>query len=409
MFFLKSAVYNAKRHTAKSAIAVLVCLFIVAFLLIYIGSLQANRRQRENIPGVMPIEAWMSNLNGSLSVGLLIPERYVVGFEESGHVKDLAYNVLLVAAIGKVSEEEEKTLTRFEEVVGINDYIAYPALSPENITFIDGESRAFILTDQAYCIADENFMEEKGLKLGDSVLFTLYYHTYPFDSFDLTYRRLGEYTLRIVGAYPTALDSGELLPPDIILPMKWLRKTFERADVLFNANMARFKVADPLSLNEFKAEMKAMNLLPVNAQTKHSHRGEALTVNDETFVRAMSSANDNIALMEAFLPFVFTAIIVLGYIVSYLLTNGRKQEIAVMRSLGVSRRGCFALLFLENAMLGLLGSALGVLGTAWTLRLNSIETGAITLLFLACYLLGTAAALYRMGRFSVMVALTALE
>lgn len=409
MFYISIAFLNVKRNIAKGCLTALVSMFVVLFLFLYVGSLQSNRRQLESLPDAIPVYARISNLSGSLTVGLLIQEKHIGAFEASQHINDLAYTVPLAVVLGNVSKEEEKRLTKFVQALGINSLSNYSTLFEDEILFMDGVDSDFTFLDLALCIADENFMKSNGLVVGDSFLTTIYYHTYPMDSFDLTYKRLGEFELSIVGSYKPAYDSDEILPPQIILSAKWVRKMFGQSDIQFNADSASFKLANPLEINEFKKEMKELGMLSVNPQGAHSHRGVALSVNDETFIQAVNSLKDNIVLMETFIPVIVSMICLIGYVLSCLLMNNKKMEIAIMRSLGISKNGCFAILLLESAMQVVLGSMLGLIISIPLVEMSLFEMCAVALLFSFCYLAGTAAAMMQMSRLNVMAALSALE
>lgn len=415
MFYLQKAVLNLKRHRLKSLLAVLVCTLIVLFLFLYIGGLQANLRQLADLPQAVPVNARISNLNGTMtSGGLLIQETVIDGLASSPHVTELSYTVQLGTALGRIGKEDVQSMETgdltFPISLGVNSLSAYPSLPVQNIDFLDGVGPEFLEGEDALCILRDRDLENNHLAVGDTVWLTLFYPTYPTDRYDLTYQWLGEFEVRIAGSYGEVLDGGEeSRPPQIIFPSKWLRKMYRQAGVMFFADSARFRVADPLELNAFKAEMKGLRLMSVISQAQHSHRGIALTVNDETFVRAAGRLMDNIALMRVFTPFVCATVCLVGFVVSYLLLQSRKPEIAVMRSLGMSGKSCFALLFLENTALNLMGGALGTLSAALLTEISVPLTAAVTGLFFVCYMAGTAAALKLLGRFSVMAVLSALE
>ena len=106
------------------------------------------------------------------------------------------------------------------------------------------------------------------------------------------------------------------------------------------------------------------------------------------------------------LPFLVAIIIFIGYLCSYLSLQGRREEYAVMRSLGTGRGRSFFLLFGETAMVAalscLLGSGMGAV-------FLGLEAGALALsgaLFFLSFRAGTAAALLMLHKLSVMEVLT---
>jgi|GEM_PF-394409 ABC-type antimicrobial peptide transport system, permease component len=415
MFYLGKAVLNVRRHKLKSLLAVLVCTLIVLFMFLYIGGVQANLQQLAGLPKAIPVYARVSNLNGTMnSGGLLIAQKVIEGLENSPHVSELRYTVQMGAALGRISEGDVASMgtgdLTFPLTLGVNALSASPSLSAEDIDFLDGQGPELLEGDEALCIIRDQEMERHGLNVGDSIWITLFYPSYPKDRYDLTYHWLGTYQVKIAGAYSEMWDAGEdNKPPQIVLPSKWIRKLYEQRGVMFFADSVNFRVADPLQLNSFKAKMKGLHLMSVISQAQHSHRGIALTVNDETFVRAASRLMDNIRLMRVFTPFICVTVGLVGFVVSYMLLQSRKPEIAVMRSLGVSRKSCFVLLFVENAALNLLGGMMGMLCAALLSEISIMLIMVVIGLFFICYMAGTAVALKLLERFSVMAVLSSLE
>jgi hypothetical protein len=80
-----------------------------------------------------------------------------------------------------------------------------------------------------------------------------------------------------------------------------------------------------------------------------------------------------------------------------------------MRSLGVSKKSCFIILFFEYAILDLAGSCLGVLAAAAFSSLTVSLTAVVVMLFFCAYMAGTSAALVMLNKFSVMEVLSALD
>ncbi|WMJ89121.1 FtsX-like permease family protein [Anaerocolumna sp. MB42-C2] len=415
MFYLQKAFLNVRRHKMKSFLVVLVCMLIELLLYLFIGGLKANLQQLARLPEAVSVYARVSNLNGTMSSGgILIQENVIDGLIKSPHVTELLYTVQMGSALGQIKEKDVMSMetgdVTFPLSLGVNTLTASPSLSVKNIDFLKGYGPEFLEEDNALCIVRDQDMERNGLSIGDSVWITLFYPTYPKDRYDLTYNWLGVFKVKIVGCYSEMWNSAEdSKPPQIVFPSKWVRNLYKQAGVMFFADSVRFRVADPLSLNEFKGEMKKLHLMPVISQAQHSHRGIALTVNDETFVRAASRLVDNITLMRVFTPFIFVTVGLVGFVMSYLMLQSRKSEIAIMLSLGMSRKNCFTLLFLENAAQNLMGSVIGVLSAALLTEVSVLLTLVVTGIFFACYMAGTMAAMILIGRFSVMTVLSALE
>lgn len=401
MFYIRTAFTNIRRYHQKSIINLLICIVVVVLLNLFIGSLESNKKQLNTLPEVMPIYAQISNLNGTQQTGLVIREEKVELLLQSEYISDPAISVVLSAGLGELPEDGPGTLANID-AVGITRPEAISGLTADDVSLAGDTSMDFLLTDTPLCIIEEGYLEQNNWQLGQKVTLSIYYDYMDRNS-TFMLQRLGVEDFTIVGSVKGM--AGEYVP-SIIVPFQWVRAAFTGHNISFVANAASFRVKDPLRLNEFKTEMKKeLRMMEINPMTDFAFYGNALSVNDETFILSASRIQDNISLLKGFLPFVFIIVIFVGYITSYLLIQNRRGQYATMRSLGVSSRNCFLTLFAESIMVELTG---GILGTALSVLLTG-QVGLMQLytflLFIFCYICGTTAALYQLGRISVMKAL----
>lgn len=393
--------------------AVFSCMLIVMFLFLFFSGLLTNLRQLEALSEALPIEARISNLNGSLSSGMMIQERVIQALEDSGYVADLNYTSEIAAAMGEVSGDEAAKIERGEMTfplgLGVNRAEALLRVPAEGFTFAEGAGSDLLTGTEPVCVIREQEMDQLGLSVGDSIRVTLFSVTYPGDNSMKKYNRLGVYELRIVGSF--RIPEGETVTrsAQMIFPVRWQRKIQEQAGSMFFADSARFRVAKPLDLNAFKAEMDEAGLLPVISEANASQHGVSLTVNDETFIKTATRLRENITLTELLMPFIIVIVGFLGFVVSYLLLQSRRPEIAIMRSLGVSRRKCFRMLLFESAIPVISGCLAGVVASAFLVDMDAVLGFGVGIPFFVVYMAGTAVALKMLGKFSVMQLLTALD
>ena len=85
------------------------------------------------------------------------------------------------------------------------------------------------------------------------------------------------------------------------------------------------------------------------------YKGNALVVDDRAYVEAARSIEKNIRFLMAFYPLVLALMMVTGYIVSCLVMQDRRMELAVMRALGTGRRRVFFQIFSEHVLMRLPG------------------------------------------------------
>ena len=101
-------------------------------------------------------------------------------------------------------------------------------------------------------------------------------------------------------------------------------------------------------------------------------------------------------------------VVFLGFMVSYLLTNARKNELAIMRSMGTSKLQAFLSFFIEQALLCLCGAILG-LAIVLTFYVPDAKGILSIVAFLTVYLLGSSVSVAIMNRISVLNILSQKE
>ena len=102
-------------------------------------------------------------------------------------------------------------------------------------------------------------------------------------------------------------------------------------------------------------------------------------------------------------PVLMAFTILAGFLISWLMINGRRMDFAVMKGLGASRRKVFLIFFMEQAC----GAFTGILPCL--LLSFFIGEPAVILLFAGAYLLGTALSIHLAGRENLMVLLAEKE
>jgi hypothetical protein len=412
MFTFSNALKNIRRHLRKSVLYFLICVIAVLTLQIYMAGIERTEKQLLQLPDAMPISATVASLDGARFEGLQIPEKAVNGLQLSSHVRDLHLTVLIRGGIGNrapgglgsLTPEETKTYYANWGVLGANTMEAAGGFEPSNIAWLPGYGPDFLNGDEAVCLIDKNLMETHSLSLGDNVPVDLHYYRYG-NRGEITYEPLEPVELRIVGA----VDMGGAAQR-VVVPFEYVRTVFHGQDIAFPAGAASFYVRDPLALNDFKAEMKTLNLSQVSSSAGIAiavlaNQGTALMVNDAAFISSATRLQESLSLLRGFLPVLAVVLAAIGYFVAYLMIQNRREEYALLRLLGMSRRESMGLYFTEIALLTLSGSLVGVL-ISLASGVGSFSVGAwVFLLFSLCFILGSIIALIRLGRTNVMLAL----
>ena len=83
--------------------------------------------------------------------------------------------------------------------------------------------------------------------------------------------------------------------------------------------------------------MHTLGLLPVSAESDLHYEGNALVVQDETFIKAAERIEESLTLLRGFLPLILFIAAGAGYLTAHLFIQDRRQEYALFRSVGVGR------------------------------------------------------------------------
>jgi len=194
--------------------------------------------------------------------------------------------------------------------------------------------------------------------------------------------------------------------PNIVLPLDWVKTLFSENGANFYADSASFFVKDPMQLNKFKASMQKFVLFPVNPQADEKAYGYALAVNDETFIRAAKSINDNLRLLRLFMPLLIIVTLLVGFVISYVMMQSRRSEFAVMRMLGMKMVSCLVIYLIENASISMVGALIGSVASILLTGASASAGFLAAAIFWAAYMLGVMASVLSLRRVSVITMLT---
>ncbi len=404
-FFIRQTARNLARHKYKSLLYLLIGVLTVFLLAVYAGNLDSTKRQLARLPEVMKITARISNLNGSMTEGLRIREDRMNGILNSGYAEDATFTVRLKWGFGAFSKEEYlKNLNYYG--VGMNAVGGVPGLKPEEITYMEGVDESILETAEKVCIMDADLMAQEGLTFDDDVMLTtFYYHVDEYRN-EVLIDPLVTDTYRIVGSVQIGEYLGGWVPPEVILPFDCVREAYERQGIEFWADSGSFVVKDPFMLNACKDQMHDLGFLDVITRADFHYEGAALTIMDQDFIRSVRTLNENLALLQGMLPFLTVIIFFIGYICSYLSIQSRREEYALMRSLGTGRGRSFGLFLGETMFLEAVACFLGSLAAGLLFATAPAVLALAGALFFAAFLAGTVAALLTLHSLSVMELLT---
>jgi hypothetical protein len=330
----------------------------------------------------------------------------IENIKTSGYVKDLYCSAQMEANFSSLPNEKDL----FKEIFvrSVNDINAISNVKDRTIKLTDGVDISFLNGSDAMCIADENFLYDQDLSVGDTIEINLYGLSYDSRSNEYELVPLGPCSLLIAGSISSG-GTGDMALSHIICPNGWAKGMHDAAGANFNLDSASFTVADPIDLNAFKAAMKKCHLQSVDQLAENKIYGSALSVKDEVFIKTATRLRDSLSMLYTFAPVIFAVIALIGYALSYLLMQSRRADIMIMRSLGTSRPICMMIMFIEYAALGFLGALLGTVCSVIFLGFAGFSPLLAALLFMMSFLLGILIAAFQISRLNTMSGLVKVE
>lgn len=398
-FYIWGSIRNRK---IKNLITAGVGMALVLLLCLYFGTRSGYEAQLKEFASTVPIWCQVTNISGSRETGLFISDRQVQGVMDEELAKEVTCMAWLMAGEGEFEPEDWAGNINLY-VDGANRVEAVPGLTEDLLCLEEGTPQEFFSSDRMECVVNQQTCQERGWEVGDEISLNFFYFTADNATMTLSCytNPLELATVKIVGTMEDLTTATGAVSPDVVLPLEAVRSMFDRNGVSFMADTLSFQVSDPLRLNEFKEEMKELGFMEREAGSMDSYSGIALAVDDSSFISMADNLRFAMDTMTAFLPAVLILAALVGYVVSSLLAGSRAEEYALLRLMGVERLRSSAGFWAEQAVLILAGAAAGDLCALLFhpgIRVILLADGVL----LVAYLLGAAAACWRMGRGAVM-------
>lgn len=410
MFLATATLRMLTRRRFKSLAVIGVSLVLVLFMNIYAESIVKHQAALNDLHAGIEVTGNITSHDGSILDDLDI-SCYVIGLlEESGFIAQGLYTRNLRFLQGPWPQLEPvelyAMLVSAPKLVGATDIAAISSFAPEGASlpeYMEGYDQGLFSAQERVCIASGNFLQENGLELGDEIKLTVAENPKKIED---NYCH-GTVSLQIVGTY----QSSKLYNDPLYCPGEAMQDICREIELPLAWDSARFTIANTQQLNHFKALLRRLGFVSLNQvqseEISKDRRG--FIINDSILTDATASVTGYIALSRILYPIIYLLCAGIGFVVSYLLVRLRKPEFAIMRSLGTSRAAGFMTLFLEQALLAMIGAGLGILLTLAIVQGNAPIQFAIIAGYLVCYLVGAAIAISTLNRVNVIQILTAKE
>ena len=386
------------RSRGRSVLVLCIAALLAACMAFYVGNIGVNKAALQSLSDSVPVTVRITSRNGAKTAGLNIEAKPFDHLTEAV-VHDVRCTAVAAGAFSPEVRAQEMFLGG-DTIVRAGNSLEALELSADNLHFADGQSAAFLSGDSAQCVIGEDYAERTGLHPGDTLSLEIY--TVRQSMNGTIYQMIGNAALEIIGTHSAPGGA------DVILPVNFLRTEAETAGVSFLYDSCSALVVDSTHLKDFKAEMQKY-FMDINPSAEDPNAGDALSVEDELFVKTASRLRQNIALFQSMLVPFFALIIGLVVLTTFLTMRSTRRDMAIACSLGVSKWRCAAPNFISTVLLDMLGCAVILPILSAALHIPTLSALVIFGLFTLCAALGTAAALLCLLRFDTLTLLTQVD
>ncbi len=366
MINFKISIRNVIRNKGKSLLIIFVSLSLVVFLMYYIFLLNDNSFKLNKVYDTTDVVVKVERRDGS-SMKKAIPFLVMKKIEEKSKLVGSAY----YTAEYKCSFNENGT-TNYEEMLPI---IATSDINREivveefksNIEYAQGyDENIFANADKNVCIVSKELYEKFGWKLGETI--NIYAPNEKILDFNIA-------EVLLVGVYDhTVTSSNETynLPQYrnavfcAVKPFAYTARTFYYTEKMqweqeFVISECEFILKDSRNVEEFKNYIKTKTSFYSENPSNELINKITLMIYDDDLKGMIGPVQSITSFMEKALPAIFLIIGTIAFGVSYLMTQNRITDIALMRAMGLKSRRIYNIIMSEMNILCLVGIIIGLI------------------------------------------------
>ena len=451
---VRFALLSLRRGGWRSGVVPAAALALALLLGILTSSAQGWDRQIQALYDTAALAGEVTSLNGRQSTNLSVPARSARLLWDSGLLSDLSVSIGWhywldsempdFGTSGFAAETRAAWIARQPELVALNGLSAAPAfyyVDQPQVEWWEDWDESFLADTEYYsilesmigsarvpgggkdwlvypCLVSQSFLERQDLELGEAFEVMI--------QMDI----MGDSWEMLIGLFPVGAYTGSGGQEELYVPLSfwcdpgWITgpeaplAEGERPNPNFtdeagrdayyywntNFSTCRFTLASAYQLEDFRDYLEEQDFSQVGRITANR---TSVVLRDQSFVETVGGLGRYVTFSRILLPALCAAVGLLGFIISWLMVNGRRMEFAILRGLGASRGRVFWSFFLEQGCLALLGCVLGGLvltatGAGWAGWLAAAG-------FLVCYLAGCALAVLVVGRTHLMSLLSEQE
>lgn len=429
-FPARMALRAIRRSGAKNLTAAATSLCMALLIGAFSAGIAADRAEREAVYDTLPVVAYLTNYNGKQINNLYMPDTVIQQIEDMGFAaqtnlsRELHCQLLGpvrhadgtpapdpgapdIPVSGFAAETFDDSISGMDKLVFTTSLRYAPAYFFEEdvpFTFFNGYDESAFAGEEAVCAASQEYLDVHGLCLGDVIRLTALQRNRVNAALGAEF---GVLEAKIVAVCPK-LQGGETVyvslaaaaPVQQLLDWHYSNGVAVTTIVYYDA--ASFVLKDVRNLSVFKDKLEQAGISPVG---KIGAARINLVVRDQKLYDTLNSLTRHIGYLQALSAGTFALSVAMGFVISYLLTRTRKPELAILRSTGAGPGKAFAVFFIEQGALCLIGAAAGLLLIRAGLFGNLPVGLSGIALYAVCYLAGIAAAIRMMERDSILMIL----
>lgn len=394
-----------KRHIfrtpARTLITACAAALLVCGMAFYLRNIQVTQETLDKMAAQMPVQVRITSRDGSSTTNLRIePEDFDA--LTAHNVRDVlctsAFSFLLKSVDGRPAKDSMR----------VHAANAIAALDgPDSFTYLDGWDESFLQADEPVCAVESSYAKKNGLELGsqvDAEIFSLYWGSVGMDR-----NSVNSHEFMVVAIYDDSNAQGGW---NATVPIGWLRGVTDAAvdryggHIPFFYDSASAYIADLRELNTFKYAMQEHGFRQNSPLPDRQTLGDALSIDDEMYIKASADLMDNLELYKRFtLPF-FGIIILTVALITFLTLRSCRLDIAIASSLGRQKLLNAAAPFFSTVTVQAAGCLPALAVMSFAVGLVPSFAGMILGSFMLCAMGGTALALCFLFRFDTLALLT---
>ena len=276
--------------------------------------------------------------------------------------------------------------------IGVTALEASSYLLPEkgvSVHFADGFDASSFRTDANICVVGQVLLSQLGKAFGDEIEIRVLSKAGVFSE-----REPETVTLRLTVAGSFSGDDINC----IYAPFAVVTEAVFASDGSpVSTESLSATVSDNAKITELKDAAQEYYAV---GDTEGAQISYTLTVYDDTYNRTVTAGERNIRTHRMLLAAVLALSGLIGFAACWVLTRRRRQEFAVMRSLGTKKRTVFAAVIWEQLVLCIAGA--GFANIAYLFVMKDWVNPVLILICIASFVLGASVALRFILSFQVM-------